>query len=119
MKTFIVTYLSPGTLFSEMNTKEFSCGDLELLLPTIKDYAQKITQRHGAKPYGFTIKDIEGTYYIKGTVKTFHQVVRENFGNPDTILIRNMRNNNYTHIITGDSPYKFSIPFDPLRDKLI
>lgn len=119
MKTFIVTYLSPGTLFSEINTKEFSCRDLELLLPTIKDYAQEINQRHGAKPYGFTVEGVEGTYYIKGTIKTFHQIVQENFGKPDTILIRNMRNNNYTHVIVGNSPYQFSMPFDPLKDKLI
>lgn len=119
MKTFIVTYLSSGTLFSEINTKEFDCGDLELLLPIIKDYAKEITQRHGAKPYGFKIEGIKGTYYIKGTVKTFHQVVQENFGNPDTILITNMRINNYTHVIMGNSPYQFSMPFDPLKDKLI
>ena len=119
MKTFIVTYFSPGTLFSEMNTKEFSCGNLELLLPTIKSYAEEITQRYGAKPYGFKIEGLEGTYYIKGTIKTFHQVVQENFGKSDTILIRNMRINKCTHVIVGNSPYQFSMPFDPLKDKLI
>ena len=119
MKTLIVTYLSPGTLFSEINTKEFDSGNLELLIPTIKSYAEEITQRHGAKPYGFTIEGVEGTYYIKGTIKTFHQVAQENFGNPDTILIKNMRINNCTHVIVGNSPYQFSMPFDPLKDKLI
>lgn len=119
MKNFIVTYLSPGTLFSEVNTKEFECGSLELLLPTIKQHAEEITQRHRAKPYGFTIEGYEGTYYIKGSIKTYHDLVFENRGNPDTLLIRNMSVNNYTHVIQGNSPYQFSMPFNPFKDKLI
>lgn len=119
MTIFEITYISSGTFVSETTTKLIEAESLEEVLDFAKNKSSEITERYNTTPFGFTIKGVEGVYYIKGSIKTYHEIVQENFGKPDTILITNMKCNNYTHVIQGQSPYLFTIPFDPFKDKLI
>lgn len=50
-----VTYYSPGSFFSETNEREFE----NFSLKEFTEKASTITQRYGAKPYGFKVQRLE------------------------------------------------------------
>ncbi len=88
-KQLFVAFYSPGTFFCESSRKEVKSKDLKdaVILAT------KISERHGARPFGFRFEDgngktLSGMYYITGRVFKRDDV-------PDTpennILRSNMR----------------------------
>ena len=58
MKTKVyykVTYYSPGTFFAESSSKEFDTFDLSKFV----SHSANVSERHGAKPYGFSVEKLE------------------------------------------------------------
>lgn len=117
-----VTFLSPGTFVSETTTKEIDGWSVD----TAQRMAAGITERHGAKPYGFyfttrsrglndldsKITETSGTYYLGGQVFTVAQV--EALGDPkNSILLDNMKSNGWGHVVRTKSPY---VPWHQLKD---
>ena len=104
MKKHSVKFLSPGTFVSEQSTLEIDSWDIKKAVQMSKT----ITERHGAKPYGFRFvtrerkkneldsKEVKwsGIYYLGGKILTLEDVVDRNDPN-DKILISNMRINEW------------------------
>lgn len=125
MKKHFVEFLSPGTFFSETTIKEIDSWDVSMATIMSKN----ITERHNAKPYGFRFitkerKDNEldsketetsGIYYLGGKVLSLQEVKDRN-DPKDEILISNMENNNYSHIIENNNSWRFTANFDPKKD---
>ena len=117
MKKHFVTFLSPGTLFSETTTKPIASWSVE----KAKAMVGGITERHGATPYGFMFttrergpKDLDskvvkasGVYYLGGKVETLAQVKRR-ATSADKILISNMECNKIAKVITNTNSWKFT-----------
>ena len=117
-----VSFLSPGTFVSEETVKPIDAWDVEAAVLMAAD----ITERYGAKPYGFRfqtrsrgpddldskITDTSGIYYLGGRIETLAQVKARN--NPDDrILIVNMEGNRIDRIVINTNSWKFTAP---LRD---
>lgn len=49
-----VEFISPGTLFSESSTKRIDSWDTAVAI----EMASEVTERYGAKPYGFQFKTL-------------------------------------------------------------
>lgn len=134
MKTtnYYATFYSPGTLFSESSTVKVDSLDL---IDVLKK-AKTISERHGAKPYGFVLEEREegsivkdgetyklepktkwksGTHFITGKILTLEDI-------PDTsensILRSNMRGNNYGAVVENRNSWKVTMPFEK-KDLLI
>lgn len=124
-----VTFFSPGTLMAESTTIPIEAWNTELACLMAHD----ITERHGAKPYGFRfetrivsdpIPDGEGgtlnvepktvqrsgMHYIGGKVETL-QEVEARATSRDRILVENMRCNKYNRIVTTANGYSWCQPF--------
>ncbi len=110
---FAVFY-SPGTFVSETSERAVESWSIEEAFRA----AQGITERYGAKPFGFdfetrlvtvasesvpstTLKVLKRSkrHYIDGRVMTLADVERELPG--ETILISNMRGNGIARVVTG------------------
>lgn len=125
-----VTYYSPGTFFSESNTKPIGSWDLKEAVTLAED----IMQRHGAKPYGFRFstqleageiedgrggflkvepKTIEtsGLYMLGGVLETIDEVYARNKEN-ESIIRSNMRYNDSFIVCVNNNSYKSMIPFN-------
>jgi hypothetical protein len=116
-----VTFLSPGTFFSEDTTKPISKWDVDIA----KDMARKIKERYNATPYGFYfttrsrgLKDLDSKvtatspmYFLGGKVETLKQVKKRATSN-DSILISNMECNGWKKIITNDNSWRVTQPFN-------
>ena len=130
---YYVTFYSPGTFFAESSTKRIVRWST---IQAVK-MAEGITERYGAKPYGFrfetrleqeTVAGIasktiaqSGVYFMNAKVKTYEEIAKVNHED-DYVLLNNMRNNGYPLIATNDGKsknYHFSIPFDMKKDALV
>ena len=117
---FFVTFLSPGTLFSEPTTKEIEKWDTEVAM----EMAHDVTQRHGATPYAFYFttrgrgaEDLDSRemdrsvqYFLGGKIETIADVEARNDPNEE-ILLSNMKCNGYDRIIVNTNSYKSTMPF--------
>lgn len=119
-----VTFLSPGTFFSETTTKEIDTWSVDLAMQIARD----IKERHGATPYGFrfetktsdgwetkTVKS-SGIYYLGGRLLTIDDI-------PDTkwneTLRWNMKYNDIETVIENTNSWKVTMPFDKSKDVLL
>ena len=133
-----VSFLSPGSFFSETTDREIDSWDVKKVI----EMAKSIKERYGATPYGFYFKtfithppipDGEGGtlnvqpkqvadspyYFLGGEIKSYDDVVSRN-DPEDKTLISNMRSNNYPFIIVNTNSYRSTLPFgekDILLDK--
>jgi len=131
MKTFekhYVTFFSPGTFVAEDTTRSISKWDAREAMRMAND----ISERHGAKPYGFRfetrkeaqpVKDDDGEamevkpktvkasgmYYIKGKVETLTEI--EARDGESSILASNMRGNGWSKVVTTTNGYRWTQPF--------
>lgn len=123
MKKHFVTFVSPGTFFSEHTEKPIESWDI---MKATK-MARSIKERHGATPYGFYFTTRErrsheldskvtrtsGMYYLGGTVETLEEIKARK--NPDErILLSNMEMNGWNKVITNTNSWKIT---QPLRDE--
>lgn len=129
MRTHRVTFMSPGTLFAEQSTCEIPSWDPVLAC----DMAQKITERHGAKPYGFyfstlltalpvddgeggklsvELRQVErsGMYFLGGTVETLDEIAARNDPR-EAILRRNLCRNNCPIVVVNTNSWQSVQPF--------
>jgi hypothetical protein len=117
-----VTFLSPGTFFSEETVKEIDSWDVNKAV----EMSKNIVERYDATPYAFYFttrarddydldsKQIDESviYYLGGEIRSLKDVELEL--NPDNnILIENMRNNGYKRVITNSGKWK---SVHPLKD---
>lgn len=121
MEKHFVRFLSAGTFTSEETTKEIDSWDVQKAASMSKE----ITERHGAKPYGFQFitrsrKDDEldsrivkksGIYYINGVVETLEEMKAKN-DPANRILISNMECNRWDRVVTVSNPYSWTQPFN-------
>lgn len=112
-----VTFLSPGTFFSEQNTMEIDDWNVEKAV----EMSRGIRERYGATPYGFFFtqrgrKDDEldskviatsNLYYLGGQVFTYEEIKAQN-NHENAILIRNMEYNDYKKCIVNTNSWKFT-----------
>ena len=115
MKKHFVTFYSPGTLISEMTTKEIDSWDVDKAVEMSHD----ITERYNAIPYGFKFSTKErgpedfdsketlesNMYYLGGTIKTIEEIEKEE-GN--STLFFNMKNNNMKRVIENTNSWQFT-----------
>lgn len=122
-----VEFISPGTLFSETSLKPIPYWDTAAAC----EMANGITERHGAKPYGFRfltrieaddVPDGQGgmlkvepkttktgpIHYLGGRVILFDEVPES-----EGILRSNMRCNRHPVIIENTNSYRFTTFFGP------
>lgn len=115
-----VTFYSPGTFFAEQTEKPIESWDVD----TAKAMAEKITERHNAKPYGFRfstrsrgpndldskVTKTSGMHYLHGKIETLAEIKARR--NPDDrILISNMEMNGWDRVITSTKGWRWSQPF--------
>lgn len=112
-----VTFYSPGSFVAETTSEPVDSWDPAAALAR----AGQITERHGAKPYGFrfttrTRTDAEldsrvtatsPMYYFGCKVETLAEVQARD---PGSILAENMRINDIARIVTATSGYRHSAP---------
>ena len=131
-----VTFLSPGTLFSESTIKDIDSWDTKKAV----EMAEKITERYNAKPYGFgfetwkthaPVSDGEGgtlevrpkeekssgIYFLGGKLETYDDVVARNLDS-ESILRSNMRGNEYWVICINTNSFKSTLPFNE-NDRIV
>ena len=116
-----VTFYSPGTFVAETTEKPIDSWDIE----TAKKMAAKITERHGAHPYGFRFstrsrKDDEldskvtktsGRYYLNCKVVTLAEI--KNRKDPkDSILISNMECNKWDKVVQSIKVWQWTQPLE-------
>lgn len=116
-----VTFYSPGTFFSETDSKTIDAWSTDLALRMADD----ITQRYNAKPYGFRFSTRSrgpgeldsketarsGMYFLGGKVETLEEV-KARATDDDRILISNMEGNGYKRIITNNNSWRATVPFE-------
>lgn len=114
-----VEYLSPGTFVAESTSKEIASWDVDEAVRMACD----ISERHGARPYGFRFTtrtrgpdDLDsretarsGVYYLGGLVETLEDV-RRRASPDDDILISNMEINGYDRIVTNTNSWRWTQP---------
>lgn len=122
MKRNFVIFFSPGTFMAEESERPIATWDV----PTAVTISRTITERYGAKPYGFcfitrsrTAKELNSRvekqspmYYLGGTVLTLQDVESRNDPR-DHILLSNMRNNGWDRVIQNDNSLRWTQPLEP------
>lgn len=121
MEKHFVKFYSAGTFFAEETVKKIDSWDVDKAI----EMSKEITERYGAKPYGFcfftkgrTEADLDskviaesGTYFINGVVETLEEIKAK--GDPNNrILISNMEGNGWNKVVTTYNPYKWTQPFE-------
>ncbi len=122
-----VTFLSPGTFVSEASTYPIDSRDLRLALAM----AEKVTERYGAKPYGFRFEErivgempdgqggklhaskdvgMSGIYFLGGKLETVDDVVARN-DPKESVLRTNMQGNDMSIVIVNTNSYRSTLPF--------
>lgn len=128
MKTY-VEFISPGTLVDESSCLEIaSCCSKNAV-----EMSKQITERHGAKPYGFVFitrlvhdpvsdgeggemevlakeKERSGIHFLGGTLRTYDEVVADNLES-ERILRSNMLGNSYPIVIENRNSYRSTHEF--------
>jgi hypothetical protein len=117
-----VTFYSPGTFTAETTTKPIDAWNVDDAVAM----AALITERHGAKPYGFRFttrgreaheldsKEIATgpMHYIGGKVETLEEIRARH--NPDErILLSNMECNGWSRVWTTTEGWRWT---QPLKD---
>lgn len=119
MNKHFVTFLSPGTFFSEQTERLIASWDSDKAVAMSK----KIKERYGATPYGFYFttrgrgpKDLDsreikrsGTYFLGGRILTYEDVEREM--PKEDILMRNMKGNGWDKVIINENSWRVIQPF--------
>lgn len=121
LKQHFVTFYSPGTFMAEDTTKPIDAWDTDAALKL----AAEITERYGAKPYGFrfTTRGREDheldskviatspMHYFGVKVETLAEVQARNL--PDERILRsNMECNGYDRIVVTTSGWKWTQPLN-------
>lgn len=129
MRKHYITFLSPGTLFSESTTKPI--GDR--VIKDAVEMAEQIVERYDARPYGFRFEtrivkdpvpdgeggllqvqpktiDESGTYFLGGTLETLDDIEARNLDS-ERILRSNMTGNDYPIVCVVVRGYKSTHPF--------
>lgn len=125
-----VTFYSPGTFVHEQTTREIGEWNPRKAVAL----AEKIVERHGAKPFGFRFEtrscapDIDdgaggvipgaqktmktsGLHFLGGTLETIDDIERR--GDPrEDILVSNMRCNEYPIVCVNTNSWKSVQPFE-------
>lgn len=124
-----VTFYSPGTFVSESTTKDIDSWDTKKAV----EMAESISERHGAKPYAFRfetwkthtpVSDGEGGtlevrpklekesgyYFLGGELETYDDV-RDRKLDSESILLSNMKGNEYWVVCVNRNSYKSTMPF--------
>jgi len=110
-KLRFISFLSPGTLVNEETVIKL---DGKLDLKKAAKQAKKITERHGAKPYGFRIVDgndkvLSGIYWLTGQILLYADVK----DNGETSRLKsNMRINKEPIAIENLNSYRFTYWFN-------
>jgi hypothetical protein len=121
MQQHFVTFYSPGTMFAEMTERPIDAWNVDAAV----EMAETITERHGARPYGFrfttrerqedwlTTKVVSNSvfYFMSGKVETIEQV-RERNDPKDRILLSNAENNGYRRVIHITRGWSWTQPLD-------
>ena len=106
---------------AEETIKEIDSWDVEKAIAMAKD----ITERYGARPYGFQfitrerkacdldskITKTSGMYYINGIVETLEEIKAKNDPS-NRILISNMENNHWDRVVTTHTPWRWTMVFN-------
>lgn len=121
MEAHFVTFYSPGTLVAETTTKPIGAWNVDDAVAM----AALITERHGAKPYGFRFttrarsdsdldsKEVQKSpmHYIGGKVETLAEV--EARDDPKEVILRgNMRGNGWDRIWTATEGWRWTQPLE-------
>jgi hypothetical protein len=121
MKQHFVTFYSPGTFMAEQTTEPIAEWDTDAAMKL----ADKITERHGATPYGFRFStrsrgdaDLDSKvtkesplYYLGGTVETLAEVEARNDPS-ERILVANMKCNRWKRIVINTNSYRWTQPLN-------
>lgn len=125
-----VMFISPGTFVPETRTEPIASWDPKLAV----EAAERIVERHGAKPYGFLFEtrlvseDISdgrgGTmhvapktvarsacHFLGGKIETVEEVEVRN-DPKEEILRRNMRGNDIAIVLVNTNSYRSTLPFE-------
>lgn len=122
MKKNFVTFHSAGSFVAETTTKEIDSWNVDVA----KKMAEDITERYGAKPYGFNfitksrddndldskVSDSSGMYYINCRMLTLEDVEKEK--GKSSILYSNMECNGWNRVVTTKVGWGWT---QPLGDK--
>ena len=131
-----VLFMSPGTMFDETTEKPIESWDISAALLML----ERITERHGAKPYGFqfltkviadpvddgeggTLKvqpktvAASGTHFVKGRLRTVDDIAAE-ADTKEQILLSNMRGNDWPIVCETTNGYRHTGRFEE-RDRLV
>lgn len=122
-----VTFYSPGTLFSETSEIEIPTG---ASLKAIVAKAKTVKERHGATPYGFSLKVVEegvikrgketyrkepkelsqsGMHFLTGRVMTIKDIPDDD---EHRILLNNMKGNGWNAVVENTNSYRSTLPFE-------
>ena len=121
MQQHFVTFYSPGTMFAEMTERPIAAWDIV----TATEMAKNVSERYGARPYGFrfttrerqedwlTTKVVANSvfYFMSGKVETIEQV-RERNDPKERILLDNMRCNGWKRVIHITRGWSWTQPLD-------
>lgn len=113
-KHYIIFY-SPGTLFSESSSREIDSWDIK----KATDLSKEIKERYDATPYGFVFETYvenstkplkrSGIHFLTGTLIKYDDI-KENYDN--SILLSNMRDNNFPIVCENTNSYRSTMPFN-------
>lgn len=121
VKQHFVSFYSPGTFVAEETTKPIASWNADDAVAM----ACLITERHGAKPYGFRFttrgradEELDSKviakspmHYIGGKVETIEEVEARNDPG-ESILRSNMRCNGYKRIWVSTQGWKWTQPLN-------
>lgn len=119
MRKHFVEFLSPGTFVAETTVKAIDAHNVDAAV----EMARSVTERYGARPYGFRFVTRErgendfdsretfrsGVYYLGGKLKTLSEV--ETMAGTQ-ILASNMRCNGWDRVIVNDNSWRWVQPFE-------
>lgn len=119
MQQHFVTFFSPGTFVAETTEKPIDSWNVDDAVAM----AALITERYGAKPYGFrfTTRGREDheldskviatspMHYIGGKIETLEEIETRNDPS-ESILRTNMRGNGYSRVWTTTEGWRWTQP---------
>jgi len=129
MRRHYVVYSSPGTFVDEETSREVAAWDVEAAAAGAAD----VTERHGAKPYGFQFVTVlvadpipdgeggtlaveprevarSGMHFLGGTLLTLDSI-RQRADPRDSILISNMEGNDWPVVVENNNSWRTVRPF--------